>query len=120
MINYNNKIWSLEDLKEQIKDVELQTMTKITSLKPVEITPGIRIICDTRYKALRTFLPQILRRKLFEAYHNIAHPSTRITKRLITCSYVWPTMIKDIRSWCKTCTTCQASKVTQHTKKNLI
>ena len=58
----------------------------------------------------------MLRRRIFDSVHNLAHPSGRATKHLITKRFVWPGMNKDILSWARTCASCQRNKVSRHVK----
>ena len=60
-----------------------------------------------------------LRKQIFDLTHNIAHISFQRTFDQIHEKYVWPGMRRDVSNWCKTCTTCQQSKVTLHTKAPL-
>jgi len=62
----------------------------------------------------RPFVPQPLRQSIFNHFHNLAHPGTRATCRLISARYIWSGMAKDITTWCKQCLPCQTSKVQQH------
>ena len=116
-VEASTPIWSMQELAdEQKKDDELKTLTSSAGLGPVELAPGVRIICDTTHARTRPFVPLTLRRRLFEAYHGTSHPAYKPTKKLITPKYFWPSMVSDLQSWCKTCPQCQPAKVTQHTK----
>ena len=111
-----NKL-SLEEIVEQQKaDEELKGMENNSSLKPIEITPGLRVICATNKEQVRAYVPATLRFKIFEHYHNLSHPNFKATRKLIEKNYFWPSSRSDIDKWCKECMSCQICKVTRHTK----
>ena len=74
------------------------------------------IVCDISTGQTRPFVPQDLRRTVFDTLHNVSHPSIRSSVVLISKRFVWPRMAKDIRNWAKTCVGCQKSKVSRHTR----
>ena len=49
----------------------------------------------------------------------MAHPGTKATCKLIRTRYFWPTAEQDVKKWCAECLDCQASKVGNHTKKQI-
>ncbi len=61
------------------------------------------------------FVPTTLRDTVFHHIHDLAHPGTRATRRLISARYVWFGLSKDITTWCKQCLPCQTAKVHRHT-----
>lgn len=73
--------------------------------------------CEISGEAIRPYIPASLRKKVFDLFHEPAHPSGKVTDRLIRHRYVWPEMHKDISSWCKECLACQQSKVSRHIKQ---
>lgn len=84
----------------------------------IELTkiPGydnLQIYCDDQK---RPFVPQNLRKIIFDQLHGLAHPGPRRTTRLITDRFVWPGVNKDCLSWSRSCIQCQKSKVGRHTK----
>jgi len=44
---------------------------------------------------------------VFDAFHNLSHPGTRATSRLISERYVCPHIQRDCRAWARTCLPCQ-------------
>ena len=50
---------------------------------------------------------------MFEAIHNVAHPGTRATRRLVSARVVWRGMASDLAAWCRACQQCQRAKVTK-------
>jgi len=110
-------IWTMEQLAEAQKtDEQLKTLTNSPTMTDVEVKPGVRIICNTTYAKSRPYVPLILRKRLFDAYHGMSHPAYKPTKKLIAPKYFWPDLAKDIQYWCRTCPRCQPSKIIRHTK----
>lgn len=72
------------------------------------------IYCDVSTNDIRPFVPEPLRRKIYDTFHNLNHPSGRITTKVIAQRYVWPSMNRDITKWAKNCLSCQKSKVGRH------
>lgn len=107
--------------EHQTLDSELQnilTDPQSSSLKLQKITfPGSSapIYCDLHNQIIRPFVPNSLRKTIFNQFHNLAHPSIRATTKLISEKFVWPSMNKDLRNWTKACISCQKAKVHRHT-----
>lgn len=113
-----------EIAKLQESDNELQhyLQSADTSLRLVQmpiLDSSMSIYCDISKQFPRPFVPQPLRRAIFDKVHNMSHSSCRPTTRQIASIYVWPKMNSNIKTWCKTCTNCQRSKVTRHTQAEL-
>lgn len=104
----------------QANDPEFPAIrTAITSLKLSDIPDanGLRtVLCDVSRGHPRPIVPRALRKSVFDTLHGIAHGGSRVTKKLITERYVWHGLKKDVTSWCRSCLTCQASKISRHTK----
>ena len=108
--------------QEQCPDV-LASRTSITNLQLQDITlspNGSRVLCDISRGHPRPIVPVILRRRVFDQIHNLAHPGIRATKRLISERFVWHRMAADITRWCTECVPCHASKVQTHTKAPVV
>nr|VZI30320.1 unnamed protein product [Spirometra erinaceieuropaei] len=82
---------------------------------PLSTTPGT-ILCDVSRGAYRPVVPNEMRRDVFAALHNLAHPGIRTTQRLVSERFVWPSMNTDIRQWTRSCLACQKAKVGRHNK----
>jgi hypothetical protein len=52
---------------------------------------------------------------VFQSVHNLAHPGTKATARLVAQCFVWPGVQKDCCTWARACQSCQRSKVSRHT-----
>ena len=48
--------------------------------------------------------------------HCLAHPSPRVTAKLVGRKFVWPEMQKDCREWARACLACQRAKIGRHTR----
>lgn len=73
------------------------------------------IFCEMSTSRARPYLPKEFRRVVFDSVHNLSHPGTNSTRKLIRDRYFWPSMNTDIGKWTKTCVKCQQSKVNRHT-----
>ena len=111
-----------DQLADDQIDTEWEEIQKSSSLTfkqvPRPSSNGL-IWCDVSTDHERPYVPTKHRRMVFEALHNMSHPGVRSTQTLITSRFVWPNMNKDIRSWAKTCLSCQRSKIHRHTKAPL-
>ena len=76
----------------------------------------LSLLCDISTGKPRPVVPETWKRKVFEALHNMGHPSVRLTNRLAKERYVWHGMARDITRWAKTCIQCQQSKIQCHTR----
>lgn len=77
------------------------------------------LVVDTSTGHQRLYLPQGLRREVFNTLHNLSHPGVRATTALIATRYVRPSMQKDCKLWTHTCIQCQRCKIFCHTKSPL-
>src|SRR6266404_5840685 len=60
------------------------------------------------------------RKKIIREFHDpltAGHPGIAHTKDLITKSYWWPKLQKDVKDFVKGCAQCQANKINTHTQK---
>lgn len=74
------------------------------------------LYCDVSTSIPRPFVPQGMRRQIFDAFHNLAHPGVKSSVKQITQKFIWTSMNKDVRNWAKSCIYCQKSKVSRHVK----
>lgn len=116
-------IVSVEDLAQaQENDGELQELLVSNSsslqLRKLRLADNAdkTLYCDISENEVRPYVPQSLRRQIFNTVHNMAHPSGRTTQKLIRRRFVWPVMRKDIAQWARTCLTCQRNKIHRHVK----
>ena len=74
------------------------------------------ILCEVSTGINRPFVPESLRRQVFDAMHSLSHPGARASQKLIATRFVWPSMNKDIRAWSRSCLHCQRSKISRHNR----
>ncbi|XP_026313795.1 uncharacterized protein LOC113225643 [Hyposmocoma kahamanoa] len=109
-----------EDLaKSQKPDEELLRLLEnnSSSLQLTKVViPGtdLSLICDLSTSKPQPYVTPEFRRAIFNKLHNLSHPESRATTRLVADRYVWPSINKDYRSWSRVCQACQRSKVTRH------
>nr|VZI09155.1 unnamed protein product [Spirometra erinaceieuropaei] len=86
-------------------------------LQELPLTTGNgTILCDVSNPFHRPFVPPSLRRKVFSSLHNLSHPGSRTTDKLVFDRFVWPGMHKDLKAWTRACIACQRSKIQRHNK----
>ena len=76
---------------------------------------GNSISCDISTGRPRPLVPDTWQRTVFDAVHDLSHPSIRATKQLVAAKFVWPGLRKQVGIWAKACLRCQAAKVNRHT-----
>ena len=77
------------------------------------------LLCDNSTGSLRPLVPEVLRKSLFNALHNVSHSGIRGSRRLISARFVWPGLSLDVRVWARSCLQCQRSKVQNHVKTSV-
>ena len=77
---------------------------------------GTTLLCDISTGQPRPIVPKSWRFKVFEAIHNLSHPSIRTTRALVSGKFVWHGLKKETAAWAKECIPCQSSKVQRHIK----
>jgi len=82
------------------------------SLQLVPFGP-IRVLCDTKGRFPRPVIPVGHRREVFNAFHQLAHPGAKATRKTMAQRVVWSCMSRDIREWVRDCQQCSRSKVTR-------
>lgn len=105
--------------KLQAEDPETEMYkTSITSLQwqdfPLD-DENTRLLCDVSTGRPRPLVPEPLRKKVFSLVHSLAHPSGRATAKLLKDRFIWHGITRDAKSWAKSCTDCQTSKIQRHT-----
>lgn len=112
------------DYCEMAREQESDSDVKNARLGSTSLTPvsykvsgtNTYLWCDTSTGAIRPMVPKNYRKDIFESIHNLSHTGVRASKKAILERYVWPSAAKDIATWAKTCSMCQLSKVSRHTK----
>ena len=74
------------------------------------------IWCEMSTGKTRPYVPESLRKKIFENLHSLSHPGVRASRKLLCSRYFWPSMNIDTGFWAKTCMSCQKAKIHRHTK----
>lgn len=109
-------------VEAQTNDTVLERLTKEGKLTFDKVTiPGtdIKLTCEMTTSQPRPYVPEGLRKSIFQRLHGLSHPGIRTTRKLISQKYFWPSMNKDIGIWARSCIPCQTSKVSRHTNAPL-
>jgi transposase InsO family protein len=75
--------------------------------------------CEVSGSIPRPYLPEPLRKPIFESLHNLSHPGVKSSQKLILQRFWWPNSKREIALWCRDCLDCQQCKITRHTKTPL-
>lgn len=73
-------------------------ISSVLRLKKVNfLGVGVSLFFDVSNDTVRPFVPESLRRAVFNSLHGLSHPEVRIRQRLVTSRFVWPAINKDCR-----------------------
>lgn len=114
-INYE-EIAKVQARDEELKDLRDNPEFNFEELQLPAL--NVHLTCETTTGKFRPYIPDEFRRTVYASVHNLSHPGTRATRKLLTEKFFWPAMNKDTTEWAKTCIHCQKAKVTRHTKSN--
>ena len=90
-----------------------QSMTSLKLCERAIPNSGLLLLGDTNMGKFCPFIPNLLRTTIFERMHNLSHPGIKATQKLIGERFVWPNMRRDIAEKCRTCISCQQTKITR-------
>jgi hypothetical protein len=80
------------------------------------VTPSY---CDTSAGRFLPYIAAPLRLQVFQSVHDLSHPGTKTTAKLVVQRFVWPDVQKDCRTWARVYQSCQHIKVTRHTSHSI-
>ena len=83
-------------------------------LVPVSGSPGL--LCDASTGVLRPLVPELMQKTVFNCIHQISHPGKRASRRLVSRSFVWKFLARDVSLWTQSCLDCHRSKIQTHVK----
>ena len=72
------------------------------------------MISDISTDSPRPLVPTIHRSAVIDTLHGLAHPEVAAAVKLISATFFWPNMRRDITAWARLCVSCQKSKVHKH------
>ena len=75
---------------------------------------GPELVCDISNGSPRPVVPLNFRRQVFNAIHNLSHPGKKATQKLISETFVWHGLNKEVNQWVKECLACQQSNIQRH------
>lgn len=109
-----------KDDSENLELLERKRGDSKYSLKEIDLPLSLgKLWCEVSTGKNRPFVPEPLRRAIFEQLHSLSHPGIKGTRKLIVSRYFWPSVNKDVNHWTRCCIPCQKAKVTRHTKSPL-
>jgi cleavage and polyadenylation specificity factor subunit 1 len=99
---------------EQEKDEEIEKYKD--KLRNYPMQDNVSLWCENSLSYPRPYVPLQSRHSIFNSLHDISHPGVKSSLKLIKSRYYWPDMDRNIREWCRECTSCQQAKINRHTK----
>lgn len=110
--------------EDQVKDDELISLQKSSTsdvvLKCLEMpNSSTKVVCDVSTTKARPYITPRFRKLVFDMIHNVSHPGSKTSAKLISDRFIWPNMRKNVANWTKSCVKCQQSKVSRHIKSPL-
>jgi hypothetical protein len=109
-INFQEMATEQENCAETQKLISGPTALTVS----FQMVGGHRLAGDTSTGVWRPLVPLGHRHAVFNHIHNIAHPGTLATERLLCYRFVWSGINRDVAAWTKDCAKCQQSKVHRH------
>jgi RNase H-like domain found in reverse transcriptase/Reverse transcriptase (RNA-dependent DNA polymerase)/Integrase zinc binding domain/Integrase core domain len=80
------------------------------------VVNNVELLCDVSNGLIRPLVPNSFRQAVFQSVHQLAHPGTRATRRMVSTRFVWRGMAADIAAWCRDCQGCARGKILTHVK----
>lgn len=107
---------------DQTSDFELQDLLRNgTSLKLRKVqAEGESLYADISTGTARPYVTPTFRMDVFKMLHQLSHPGSSASAKLISQRFVWPGIKRDCKLWAQQCTECQRNKVTRHTSSPLV
>ena len=94
----------------QQNDPQIPALKASSSLRlqdvPLPFSTGT-ILCDISTALPHPYVPNSYRCNIFDELQWLSHPGIRASQKLITKSFIWPGINKDVRQWARSCSKCQ-------------
>jgi hypothetical protein len=82
-----------------------------SSLLPVHVkVHGQLLLCNVSRGSQRPLIPEVDRKRVFRAFHELSHPGRHATRRLMSAPVIWRGMSSDIAAWCRDSQQCARGK----------
>jgi transposase InsO family protein len=98
--------------QKQCPEVAAAVASSALRVRPVMFNDS-EVYCDFSTGTARPLIKAADKKQVFLAFHSLAHPGVRASRRLLAARVVWKGMAADINRWCRDCQPCQRGKVTQ-------
>lgn len=108
-----------QETDEELKELLENPKRKHSKFKLQQIVIPVsneKLWCEVSTNSNRPYVPEPLRKVIFNKLHALSHPGIRGSRKLISSRYFWPNLNKNINQWAKTCIACQKAKIVRHTK----
>ena len=109
-VDFNALTWA-----QQLDQETSAAWTVITDLQLRDINfEGQHLLCDVSRGTPRPWVPEMFRRMVFQALHNLSHPGKSATTHQVSNRFARHGLKKDIANWTAACVACQRVKVHRH------
>lgn len=117
-LNFNDIAKAQKSDKELLALIKSQTSPDSYFIMDQVAFNGVNglLWCEISTGKPRPFVPELFRKRLFTALHDVSHPGVRATRKLVLSKYFWVGINKDVNLWTQSCVSCQRAKVHRHTK----
>ncbi|CAB4046027.1 Hypothetical predicted protein, partial [Paramuricea clavata] len=80
-------------------------------LLPSSDDSGVDLWFDVSNSSQKLLVPSNLQENVFHVIHSPSHSGFKATYKALANRFYWPTIKRDVKSWCKSCLGCQRNKV---------
>lgn len=106
----------LQSEDTELKHLRTSSNSSLKLKRFVWGSPHTELYCELSGESIRPYIPLPLRKRIYDMFHEPAHPSAKVTDQIIRQRYIWPNLHRDVATWSKECDSCQKSKTSRHVK----
>jgi hypothetical protein len=93
----------------------LQRLLGFASLKLAFRQTSAQCLWRRFHRQFPPIVPLKFRKKIFDHFHNVAHPGRLAFRCIISSRFVWCGLLSDLTAWARGCLACQRGKIHCHT-----
>ena len=110
----------MAELQQSCPKVQKLRQSSALQIVSVPVSESHKLLCDVSTGIHRPLVPESMRKAVFSSIHRVSHPGKRASRRLISRSFVWEFLSKDVNLWAQSCLDCQRSKIQTHVKSPVL
>lgn len=101
-------------IDEELQALLLNEKSSLVLKRVKQFDSKLELICDMSGAYARPFVTKKFRNSVLANIHQLTHPGTRATIKLLQQRFVWPGLREDCASFVRLCISCQRAKVQRH------